>query len=72
MADSSLPSKGWGGKVMGTRRMVEPMPWSPRIFQKGRLRWRSSRLGEERGIRKRPRLRMRRGLPTRAEESLGR
>ena len=35
IAESSRPSNFSGGNVMGTRRMVLPMPCSPRIFQKG-------------------------------------
>src|SRR5579863_9383298 len=71
IAESILPSNFSGGKVMGTRRMVEPIPWFPRIVQKGWLFRRNSMGGRDSGMRKRPRRSTRSGWPTRAEESRG-
>src|SRR5438270_13298262 len=56
---------------MGTRRMVQPMEWRPRIFQKGSLLRRISTDGRESGIRQRPRRSMRWGGRTLEEDSSG-
>src|SRR5580704_11915994 len=72
IAESSLPSNFSGGKVIGTRRMVQPIPCLPRIFQKGWLFLRNSSTGRDSGMRKRPQCKTRVGWLTRAPESCGR
>ncbi len=37
IADSSTPANFSGGKVNGTRRMLQGIPWSPRIDQNALL-----------------------------------
>ena len=71
MAESCRPLNLSGGKVIGTRMMVEPICCSPRSFQKGWLLRRISTLTRVSGMRRRPSLRTRLGLCTRAEANSG-
>ena len=71
MAESMRPLKFSGGKVMGTRRMVEAIWCWPRICQNVRLLRRISTSGRLSGMRYLPMLRTRSGSRTREEESSG-
>ncbi len=72
MPDSRWPLNFSGGKVMGTLRIVEAMPFSPRIFQKGTLFLMPRISGLESGMRYLPRASVRLGRPIRAEDRSGR
>ena len=72
MPESRWPLNFSGGKVRGTLRTVQAMPFSPRIFQNGTLLRRPRTSGLDRGMRYLPRLRVRFGLPMRAEDRSGR
>ena len=61
IAESSLPLNLSGGKVIGTRMMVDPMCCFPSRVQKGTLLRLISTCGPERGIRRRPNFRTRSG-----------
>src|SRR4051794_5611224 len=71
MAESWRPLNFSGGKVMGTRRMVEAMCRSPRICQNVRLLRRISTKGLLSGILYLPILSSRLGLWTRVDDSSG-
>jgi hypothetical protein len=60
-----------GGKVMGTRTMVDAMDCSPSSFQNGLLFRRISTQGRDNGIRNRPSFQMRCGGWTRADDNSG-
>ena len=72
MAASSAPSNGSAGKVIGTRRIVPGMPWSPSVFQNGWLRRPPVMRGLPRGSRNGPSRSVRGAGATRAEQSSGR
>ena len=71
MAESIRPLNFSGGKVIGTRRMVEAICRWPRICQKVRLLRRISTMGRPKGMRYRPSLRILEGSVTREEERYG-
>src|SRR5688572_29478406 len=71
IAESMRPWNLSGGKVIGTRMIVDPMPRSPRSFQKGWLFLRFSTYGLDNGMRRLPILSTRRGGCTFAEANSG-
>ena len=71
MADSIFPSNFSGGNVIGNRKIVQSIPCSPRIFQKGLLFRSNSTVGLDVGIRSRPIFRTFRGRSIRADDSCG-
>ena len=72
IAESKVPLNFSAGNVIGTRRIVLTMPWSPRVFQNGWLRRPASISGFPRGMRNGPSGNVRFGGSTRAEASSGR
>ena len=71
MAERSRPLKGTGGKVMGTRWMIEKMCCSPSSFQKAWLFWSSRMCGFPSGMMYFPMLRTLLALPMSVDESIG-